>query len=134
MDIFQPNQLTDDMMNLSYEKFYEFLKTTLNNDLCELFRIQAIRDMFSLSSTTVDQLIEVFNCDILELHPLKQKLGCVSTNGNFYLRLGFRNSLDRLLSLIKTKMNSRMNNLIVPVNHIECDITQKLTELMGRYT
>ncbi|CAF1369941.1 unnamed protein product [Adineta ricciae] len=85
MDICQLNELTDDMMNLSYEELYEFLKTTLNNDLFELFRIQANRDVFSLSSTTVDQLIEIFNFDILKLNPLKQKLGYVSTNGNLYL-------------------------------------------------
>ncbi|CAF0782627.1 unnamed protein product [Adineta ricciae] len=79
--------------------------------------------------TTVDRLIEIFNYDILELNPLKQKLGYVSTNGNFYPRLGYRSSLDRLLLLVKTKMNLRMNSLVVPANHIEYDIAQKLTEL-----
>ncbi|CAF1679707.1 unnamed protein product, partial [Rotaria magnacalcarata] len=33
MDIFQLNELTDDMMNLCDDEFYNFLENTLNKDL-----------------------------------------------------------------------------------------------------
>lgn len=47
MDIFQINELSNDTMNLSHDKFYDFLETVLNKDLSELFRLQAIRDISS---------------------------------------------------------------------------------------
>ena len=53
MDIFRINELTDDMMDLSRDDFYRFLEVALNKDLSQLFRVQAIRDMSSLSDLTV---------------------------------------------------------------------------------
>ena len=46
MDILQLDELTDDMMNLRNDDFYNFLEVALNKDLCELFRVQDIRDVF----------------------------------------------------------------------------------------
>ncbi|CAF3555040.1 unnamed protein product [Rotaria sp. Silwood2] len=80
-------------------------KSVLNKDLCELFRVQTIRDMSSLSSITVNDLIQILSFHITELNSLKKELGFVSADGSFHLRLGFRNLLDRLLSLVKSKKN-----------------------------
>ena len=76
------------MMNLSHDKFYEFLEVVLSKDLCELLRLQAIRDMFSLSSVTVDQLIDILNYDIIELSSVKKALGFVTTDGKFSSSIG----------------------------------------------
>ena len=46
MDILQLDELTDDMMNLRNDGFYNFLEVVLNKNLCELFRVQGIRDVF----------------------------------------------------------------------------------------
>ncbi|CAF4343454.1 unnamed protein product [Rotaria sp. Silwood2] len=129
MDIFQLHELTDDMMKLSHDTFYNFLEITLNKDLCELFRIQAIRDMSSLSSISVDELIQILNFDVVELNYLKKALGFVSVDGNFHLRLGFQNLLERLFSLVKSKKNSSVKSLQLTHNQIEDDILRQLTEL-----
>jgi hypothetical protein len=129
MDIFQLDELTDDMMSLSHDNFYEFLERALNKDLCELFRIQAIRDMSSLSSITIDQLTQILTFDVVELSYLKKALGFVSSDGNFHLRLGFRHLLERLLLLVKAKRNSFVKNLELAPDRTENDILKKLTEL-----
>ena len=64
MDIFQINELTDEIMSLNDERFYEFLHAAVGPDLLELFQVQAIRDMPSLLITSFDELIEIFNFDI----------------------------------------------------------------------
>ncbi|CAF3602415.1 unnamed protein product [Rotaria socialis] len=111
MDILQLTELTDDMMNSSHDDFNDFIETALNNDLYDLFRLQSVRDMSSLSSITVDELTAVLSYDIVELSSIKRILGFVSTDGKFHLRIGFRVTLQRLISLIKSKTNS-YDNLI----------------------
>ena len=91
MDILQLDELTDDMMNLRNDGFYNLLEVALNKDLCELFRVQGIRDMSSLSSMTIDQIIQIFTFNVMELNNLKRSLGFISSDGNFHLRLGYRN-------------------------------------------
>ena len=49
MDIYTITEISDDIMNLSYDKFYDFLDIVLNKDLSKLFRVRAIREMSSLS-------------------------------------------------------------------------------------
>ncbi|CAF1263664.1 unnamed protein product [Rotaria sordida] len=104
-------------------------QNALNKDLCDLFRIQAIQDMSSLSSITVDQLIHILDLDIVGLNYFKKALGFVSVDGNFHLRLDFRNLLERLLLLVKSKKNSLVKNLELTHDHIENDIFKKLIEL-----
>ncbi|CAF4211965.1 unnamed protein product [Rotaria sordida] len=99
-----------------------FLENTLNKDLCNLFRIQAIQDMSSLSSITVAQLIQILDFDIVGLNYFKKAFGFVSVDGDFHLRLGFRNLLERLLLLVKSKKNSLVKNLELTHDHIENDI------------
>ncbi|CAF4966052.1 unnamed protein product, partial [Rotaria magnacalcarata] len=67
MNILQLNELTDDMMNLSLDNFYNFIEIALDKDLRELFQVQAIREIPSLSSVTIDQLTQVFTFEIYEL-------------------------------------------------------------------
>ncbi|CAF4448406.1 unnamed protein product, partial [Rotaria magnacalcarata] len=45
MNILQLNELTDDMMNLSLDNFYNFIEIALDKDLRELFQVQAIREI-----------------------------------------------------------------------------------------
>ena len=89
------------MMNLSNEQFYQFLDNYLGKDSCELFRIQAIRDTPSLSGLSLSDLIEVFNFDIVDLISLKAKLGFVSTDDSYHLRLGYTHLIERLLLLAR---------------------------------
>jgi hypothetical protein len=65
MDIFRIDELTDNMMDLSHDEFYHFLEIVLNKDLCQLFRVQAIRDMSSLSNLTVDEITEILNFNLI---------------------------------------------------------------------
>ncbi|CAF3430772.1 unnamed protein product [Rotaria sp. Silwood2] len=67
--------------------------------------------MTSLSSITIDQIIEILTVDIINLNNLKKSLGFVTTDGKFHLRLGHRNLLERLLILVKSKKNSSVKNL-----------------------
>ncbi|UJR06730.1 hypothetical protein I4U23_011019 [Adineta vaga] len=129
MDIFEIHELTDDMMKLSHDTFYKFLEAALNKDLCELFRIQGIRDMSSLSSITIDELIHILDFDVIELNNLKKALGFVSADGRFYLRLGFRNLLDRLWLLVGSKKNPSTNTLQPTYEHIEDYIVKNLPKL-----
>ncbi|CAF2157508.1 unnamed protein product [Rotaria magnacalcarata] len=94
MDIFPLNELTDDMMNLCDDEFYNFLENTLNKDLCELFRIQSIRHMTSLSSITIDQILEIFSVDIIDMDNLKKSLGFVTIDRKFHVLFGHRNLLE----------------------------------------
>lgn len=127
MDILQLTELTDDMMNLSHDDFYDFLETALNKDLCELFRLQSIRYMSSLSSITVDELTAVLSYDIGELSSIKRVLGFVSTDGKFHLRIGFRVTLERLISLVKSKTNSYVKSCELKRDHLEHDLLDKIT-------
>jgi hypothetical protein len=129
MDIFQLNELTDEMMNLCDDKFYDFLEVILNKDLCELFRVQAIRNMSSLSSVTMDQIIQVLTVEISDLGYLRKLLGFVTTDGVFHLRLGHRNLLERLLMLVKSKKNSMIKNIELTNKYKNNQIQGKLLEI-----
>ncbi|CAF4887090.1 unnamed protein product [Rotaria socialis] len=109
-NLFQLNELTDGMMNLCNNDLYNFLENSLNKDLCELFRVQAIRHMTSLSSITIDQIIEILTLDTGDLNNLKKSLGFVTSDEKFHLRLDHRNLLERLLLLVKSKTNSSIKN------------------------
>ncbi|CAF1140757.1 unnamed protein product [Didymodactylos carnosus] len=97
MHILQLTELTDDIMNLCDDEFYRFLEKSLNTNLCQLFQVQSIRDMISLSSVTLDQLIEILTFDIVDLKDLKRTLGFVTSDRKFHLRLGHRHLLEHLL-------------------------------------
>ena len=129
MDIYTITEISDDIMNLSHDKFYDFLDIVLNKDLSKLFRVQAIREMSSLSSLTVDELIEILNHDIVELHSIREKLGFTSSDGRFHLRLGFRNLLERLLSLVKLKKNSLIKRLELTQENTINDMYKKLMHI-----
>ena len=132
MDIFRIDELTDDMMNLSHDEFYRFLEAALSKDLCQLFRVQAIRDMSSLSNLTIDDITQVLNFSIISLNQLKESLGFVTIDGKFHLRLGFRNQLEHLLMLVKSKKNSRARNTELLNKQMGNDVYEKLTELLKR--
>ena len=55
MDIFRIDELTD-------------------GGLCQLFRIQAIRNMSSLSNSTIDDITQVLNFSIISLNQLKESV------------------------------------------------------------
>lgn len=129
MDIFQINELSNDTMNLSHDKFYDFLETVLNKDLSELFRLQAIRDISSLTSITVDQIIEILNYDVVELNPIKKALGFITIDGKFHLRLGYRNLLERLISLVKAKEKSYVKTYESTSDDFGNNMLVKLTEM-----
>jgi hypothetical protein len=129
MDIYTMTEISDDMMNLSYDKFYDFLDIVLNKDLSKLFRVQAIREMSSLSSLTVDELIEILNYDTVEFHSIREKLGFISSDGRFHLRLGFRKLLERLLSLVKLKKNSLIKNLELTQENTINDMCKNLIHM-----
>ena len=40
MNILQLNELTDDMMNLSLNNFYNFIEIALNKNVCQLFKFK----------------------------------------------------------------------------------------------
>ena len=126
MDIYTITEISDDIMNLSYDKFYDFLDIVLNKGLNKLFRVQAIREMSSLSSLTVDELIEILNHDIVELHSIREKLGFIS---RFHLRLGFRKLLERLLSLVKLKKNLLIKSLELTQENTINDMYKKLMHI-----
>jgi hypothetical protein len=132
MDIFQINELTVEMMSLSDERFYEFLHSTVGPDLRELFQVQAIKDMPSLLTTSFDELIEIFSFDIVELTSLKAKLGFVSTDGRYYLRLGCKNLLGRFLLLVKSKKAVTKRDLDLLDNTMANDILQRLVGVWKR--
>ena len=129
MDIYTITEISDDIMNLSYDKFYDFLDIVLNKDLNKLFRVQAIREISSLSSLTVDELIEILNHDIVKLHSIREKHGFISSDGRFHLRLGFRNLLERLLSLVKLKKNSLIKSLELTQENTINDMYKKLMHI-----
>lgn len=132
MDIFRIDELTDDMMNLSHDEFYQFLETALSRELCHLFRVQAIRDMSSLSNLTIDDITQVLNLNIISLNQLKESLGFMTIDGKFHLRLGFRNQLERLLLLVKSKSNSLSRDIESLNKQMNNDIHKKLAELWKR--
>ncbi|CAF1921905.1 unnamed protein product [Rotaria magnacalcarata] len=129
MDLFQLNELTDDTVNLCNNDFYNFLENSLNKDLCELFRVQAIRHMTSLSSITIDRIIEILTLDIGDLNNLKKSLGFVTSDGKFHLRLGHRNLLERLLLLVKSKKNSSIKNSDLSNQCMKEQIHEKCLEM-----
>ena len=132
MDIFQINELTDENMSLKDERFYEFLHSAVGPDLRELFQVQAIKNMPSLLTTSFDVLIEIFNFDIVELTFLKAKLGFVSADGRYHLRLGCKNLLERLLLLVKSKKAVAKRDLDLLDTTMTDDILQRLIGVWKR--
>ncbi|CAF4007225.1 unnamed protein product [Adineta steineri] len=130
MNILKLDKLTDEMMNLSFKDFYNFIEIALNKELSELFQVQSIREMSSLSSVTVNQLTHILTLEITDLIDLKKSLGYMTSHGVFHLRLGHQQLLERLLSLVQAKNTSSVNNRVVSNNFIENDIYVKLTELL----
>ncbi|CAF4551437.1 unnamed protein product, partial [Rotaria socialis] len=55
--------------------------------------------------------------------------GFVSTDGKFHLRIGFRVTLERLISLAKSKTNSYVKNYELKRDQLEHDLLGKLTEV-----
>ncbi|CAF4106974.1 unnamed protein product [Adineta steineri] len=130
MNILKLDKLTDEMINLSFNDFYNFIEIALNKELKELFQVQAIREMSSLSSVTVNQLTHILTFEITDLIDLKKSLGYMTSHGVFHLRLGHQQLLEGLLSLVQAKNTSSVNNRVVSNNFIENDIYVKLTELL----
>lgn len=130
MNIFRINEITDDMINLSNDRFFAFLEYALDKDACELFQIQSIRNMLSLSSVTLDELIRILNYDVQELNLLKKKLGFMTKDGHYQLRLGYRSSIERLLILIKSKNDTSQNQSSSPsVESLTDNLLAQLTML-----
>ena len=75
--------------------------------------------MCSLSSIAIDQIIQVFTFNVMELNNLKRSLGFLSSEGYFHRRLGYRNLLDRLLLLAKSKKSSLVKNFELSNKHKE---------------
>lgn len=130
MNIFRINEITDEMMNLKNDRFFAFLEYALDKDACELFQVQSILNTLSLSSITLQQLIEIFNYDINELLPLKKKLGFVTRDNHYQLRLGYRNSIERLLVLVKSKSDMlQSHSSISSVEMLTENLLAQLTRL-----
>ena len=85
--------------------------------------------MSSLSSITIGQIMQVFTFNVMELNNLKRSLGFISSDGNFHLRLSYRNLLDRLLLLVKSKKSSLVKNFELSNKHKENQINEKLLEI-----
>ena len=96
-------QLTDEMMALKDQNFYDFLKTTMGEDIRDLFHVQNIRTMAFLSTKSANEITHVLQHDITTLDSLKRKLGFTLNNGTYVLRLGVQQSIERLLCLIRSK-------------------------------
>ncbi|CAF3090950.1 unnamed protein product [Rotaria sp. Silwood2] len=77
--------------------------------------------MSSLSSITIDQIIEILTINIIDLSHLKKSLGFVMTDGKFHLRFGHRNLLERLLILVKSMKNSSIKNVHLSNNFVSMD-------------
>ncbi|CAF0804278.1 unnamed protein product [Rotaria sordida] len=129
MDIFQLNELADDMMNLYDDDFYNFLENSLNKHLYELFRVQTIQHVTSLSSITIDQIIEILTADIINLNNLKKSLGFVTTDGKFHLRFGHRDLLECLLILGKSKKNLSIKDFDLTNKYMKNQTHEKILEM-----
>lgn len=129
MDIFRINELTDEMIFLAGTEFLDFLTNSLGEDISDLFRVQGIRDMTSLSLTTIDELTRILHYEVTELNSLKRKLGFTLDNGIYEIRLGVRRSIDRLLLLVKSKVILQDQGFDFDGNDVESDMGKKLFEL-----
>ena len=129
MNIFRITEITNEMMNSNQDHFYEFLEYALDQDACELFRVQAIRDIPSLSSVIMEQLIQIFSYDIDEIDYVKKKLGFVSEDGNYQLRLGYRNSIERLLLLVQSSIETSESRSDSSIESLADDLIAQLMKL-----
>ncbi|CAM4824847.1 unnamed protein product [Rotaria magnacalcarata] len=117
MNILQLNELTDDMMNLSLDNFYNFIEIALDKDLRELFQVQAIREISSLSSVTIDQLTQVFTFEIYELKVQAKKAVSVKNRelSNNFIENDINKKLIELLKHQTSNLSDGYNvSILIP--------------------
>ncbi|CAM4832715.1 unnamed protein product [Rotaria magnacalcarata] len=117
MNILQLNELTDDMMNLSLDNFYNFIEIALDKDLRELFQVQAIREISSLSSVTIDQLTQVFTFEIYELKVQAKKAVSVKNreSSNNFIENDINKKLIELLKHQTSNLSDGYNvSILIP--------------------
>jgi hypothetical protein len=103
-NVFDTNKLSDDVLSLTDDKFYDFVKEVLGKTAADLLKIQAINNVpsFLLSN----DLCGVIELDIVseELDDLRQKISFSIKDGTCHVKTGIHNDFKYLKKLLSLKL------------------------------
>ncbi len=103
MATFHLYHLTDDVLLLSNDNFYNFVVQVCGKVEAELLQIQGITNPQSLVRST--NLFSILEVDCEEVDKLKQNVCFQSKNGNHIIRQGVKLNLDNLYDALKEKQD-----------------------------
>ncbi|CAF3876645.1 unnamed protein product [Rotaria sp. Silwood1] len=110
---FNTNNLPDDVLSYTDNKFYDFVKELLGQSAAELLKIQAINNVPSfLLSDDVCDIIELA-VESEEIDALREKISFAFRDGTYHVKIGIRNNfryLNKLLSLKLEEENKKKRN------------------------
>jgi len=110
---FNTNNLPEDVLSYTDDKFYYFVKELLGQSAADLLRIQAINNVPSfLLSDDVCDIIE-FVVGSEEIDALREKISFAFRDGTYHVKIGIRNNfryLNKLLSMKLEEENREKRN------------------------
>jgi hypothetical protein len=101
---FNANQLPEDVLSYTDDKFYGFVREMLGDSAADLLNIQAINNVPSfLLTDNICDIIE-FGAESEEIDALRGKFSFASRDGTFHVKLGIKNSFKFLNKLLSSKL------------------------------
>ncbi|CAF2946873.1 unnamed protein product [Rotaria sp. Silwood2] len=128
-DSISNNNLTTSHSNSSDHFSKPLSKKSQNNKASTRTNSKRLRSPSIQTSSTNNDPIVKKNRPLPLNTILLKKLGFVTVDGNYHLRLGCQNSIERLLLLVKSKKQALDKNFDVLDNNVENDIVKKLKGL-----
>lgn len=100
------NNLPDEVLLYSNDKFYEFIEEFLGVDEMTIMKVQSIRSTRSLLN--VPDVLEVLSLNCKELNEIKKRLCFVTDTDEFVVKAGIKAGINALVTLLKEK-NDQQN-------------------------
>ena len=111
MYTFDLYNLKDDVLFISNNSFYEFVKEVCGEAESDILRIQGIRNARLLIRST--NLLDTLKLDCDEVNAIKTYAGFRCNSGEFIVKQGVKLNLDNLVDALKEKHEKyRENNLL----------------------
>ncbi|CAF3579667.1 unnamed protein product [Rotaria sp. Silwood1] len=101
------SKLPDNVLTLKGDEFYKFVQSVAGEPLYDILKIQSINSTQSFLDT--DDIFEIFKYDSPDLIEIKRK-SCFKINGEYVVKAGIKNSSTYLITLLKTKQQTLINN------------------------
>lgn len=115
--------IPENVSTLKGDEFYNFVRSIVGQPLHDILKIQLIDSTESFLNT--NDIFEIFTYDSPDLSELKTK-SCFEINGEYIVKVGIKNSLTHLTSLLKKTQKSTISNETDNHDHSHRQISYEL--------